>query len=51
MDDAERVGLVGAGPWAGLFTAPLLAAGPACTLTAVWARRSELAEQLSRTGA
>ncbi len=47
MDEPVRVGLVGAGPWAGLFTAPLLAAGPACTLTAVWARRGELAQQLA----
>ncbi|MET0146733.1 MAG: Gfo/Idh/MocA family oxidoreductase [Ilumatobacteraceae bacterium] len=45
--DAVRVGLVGAGPWATGFTAPLLAAGPACTLSAVWARRPELATALA----
>ncbi len=42
-----RVGLVGAGPWATLFTAPMLAAGPDCTLTAVWARRTDLANGLA----
>ncbi len=42
-----RVGLVGAGPWAALFTAPLLAAGPHCTLTAVWARRHAAASTLA----
>jgi predicted dehydrogenase len=41
-----RVGLVGAGPWAELFTAPLLARGPDCTLTAVWARRPEQARRV-----
>jgi predicted dehydrogenase len=42
-----RVGLVGAGPWAGMFHAPLLAAGPDLALSAVWARRPEAAEQLA----
>jgi predicted dehydrogenase len=42
-----RVGLVGAGPWARLFTAPLLAAGPDLVLHAVWARRAEAATQLA----
>lgn len=47
---AERlsVGLVGAGPWAGMFTAPMVAAGPATTLTAVWARRAEAAGELAQ---
>ena len=50
--EAVRVGLVGAGPWAGLFTAPLLASGPHCLLTAVWARRGDQAERVaSRHGA
>ena len=35
-----RVGLVGAGPWAGLFTAPMLASAPGLSLAAVWARRA-----------
>jgi len=42
-----RVGLVGAGPWAGMFHAPLLAAGPELMLSAVWARRPEAARQLA----
>ncbi len=42
-----RVGLVGAGPWAGMFHAPMLAAGPRTTLTAVWARRTDAAEELA----
>jgi len=42
-----RVGLVGAGPWAQLFTAPMLAAGPATALAGVWARRHDVAEALA----
>lgn len=42
-----RVGLVGAGPWAELFHAPMLAAGPRTSLAAVWARRPEAAAQLA----
>lgn len=42
-----RVGLVGAGPWADMFHAPMLASGPRTSLTAVWARRPEAAEQLA----
>lgn len=41
-----RVGLVGAGPWANLFTGPLLADGPGTALAAVWARRPEAAREL-----
>ncbi len=46
-DARLRVGLVGAGPWATLAHAPLLAAGPRTTLTAVWARRPEAAARLA----
>jgi predicted dehydrogenase len=42
-----RVGLVGAGPWAGLFTAPMLAAAVDLTLAGVWARRTAAAEALA----
>lgn len=42
-----RVGLVGAGPWAGMFHAPMLAAGPETTLSTVYARRLEAAEALA----
>jgi predicted dehydrogenase len=45
--DVVRVGLVGAGPWAQLFTAPMLAGGPDCSLAAVWARRRDQAEQVA----
>ena len=43
-----RVGLVGAGPWAAMFHAPMLAAAARLELTAVWARRGEAADQLAR---
>jgi predicted dehydrogenase len=42
-----RVGLVGAGPWAQIFTAPMLAAGPHTTLSGVWARRADVAADLA----
>lgn len=47
---AERpinVGLVGAGPWAGMVHAPVLAAGPETRLAGVWARRPEAAQALA----
>jgi predicted dehydrogenase len=42
-----RVGLVGAGPWANMFTAPMLAAAPDLSLAAVWARRAVAAEAVA----
>lgn len=45
--DPVRVGIVGAGPWAGLFHAPMLAAGPDTTLSAVYARRLDAALALA----
>jgi hypothetical protein len=42
-----RVGMAGAGPWAGMFTAPMLASAPGLSLTAVWARRPAAAEALA----
>lgn len=42
-----RVGLVGAGPWAHLVGAPMLAAGPHTSLSGVWARRPEAAAELA----
>ena len=42
-----RVGLVGAGPWAGMFHAPMLSADAGTTLGAVWSRRHEAAEALA----
>jgi len=41
------VGLVGAGPWATMVHAPMLAAGPETRLVAVWARRPEAARELA----
>jgi predicted dehydrogenase len=41
------VGLVGAGPWAGMLHAPMLAGGPETRLVGVWARRPEAAEALA----
>lgn len=42
-----RVALVGAGPWAKLVHAPMLAAGPETELAGVWARRPEAATALA----
>lgn len=46
-DRPLAVGLVGAGPWASMLHAPMLAAGPYTTLTGIWARRSEAAAALA----
>jgi predicted dehydrogenase len=42
-----RVGLVGAGPWASMFHAPMIAGSPDASLAAVWARRPEAAAELA----
>ena len=42
-----RVGLAGAGPWARMVHAPLLAAGPETELAGVWSRTSEHAAALA----
>lgn len=42
-----RVGLVGAGPWAQLFHAPMLAAAPEVDLVGIWARRHDQASALA----
>ena len=44
-----RVGLVGAGPWASLFHAPMVAHSEDLVLSGVWARRPEAADDLART--
>lgn len=41
------IGLVGAGPWATMFTGPMLAASPDAQLSGVWARRPDTAAQLA----
>ncbi|WP_233158296.1 Gfo/Idh/MocA family protein, partial [Actinokineospora bangkokensis] len=48
-DRPLRVGLVGAGPWAGTVHGPGLAAHPDTELTCVWARRPGAAEELARS--
>jgi predicted dehydrogenase len=47
MPDPVSVGVVGAGPWASLVHAPVLAAGPHTRLAGVWARRPEAAAELA----
>ncbi len=42
-----RVGLAGAGPWAGLFHAPMFAAHPGTELAAVWGRRLDAAREIA----
>ena len=41
------VGLVGAGPWATMVHAPMLAAGPETRLATIWSRRPEAAAELA----
>lgn len=48
-ENALRVGLVGAGPWARRVHAPGLHAHPRTRLTAVWARRAEAAAEVAAT--
>ncbi len=45
--DELAVGLVGAGPWASMVHAPVLAAGPTTRLCGIWARRPEAATALA----
>ncbi|MTD58246.1 Gfo/Idh/MocA family protein [Amycolatopsis pithecellobii] len=47
MSDPLTVGLVGAGPWAGAFHAPMIQHGPGTRLAAVWARRPDAAAALA----
>jgi predicted dehydrogenase len=42
-----RIGLVGAGPWAGAVHAPAIAGHPATELAGVWARRPDAAAALA----
>lgn len=42
-----RVGVVGAGPWAKMVHAPVLAAGPETELAGVWARNEERGRKLA----
>lgn len=47
MPEPVSVGLVGAGPWATLVHAPVLAGSPHTRLTGVWARRPAAAAELA----
>ena len=47
MTEPLRVGLVGAGPWAHLFTGPMLASSPDATFAGIWARRPDAAGALA----
>jgi predicted dehydrogenase len=47
VDELLRVGLIGAGPWARNVHAPRIADHPGTRLTAVWARRRPMAEELA----
>lgn len=42
-----KVGLVGAGPWAGMFHAPMLSNAPGIELSVIWSRRPEAAQALA----
>src|SRR6266852_2871539 len=43
------IGLIGAGPWARMMTAPVLAAGPQTRVSGVWSRTAEHAQDLGAT--
>jgi len=47
MSEPLRVGLVGAGPWAHLFTGPMITASDHLDLVGVWARRPDAATELA----
>jgi predicted dehydrogenase len=47
MTEPVAVGLIGAGPWASMVHAPVLAASPHTRLAGVWARRPEAAAELA----
>ncbi|MGB8858784.1 MAG: Gfo/Idh/MocA family oxidoreductase [Ilumatobacteraceae bacterium] len=47
MTEPLRMGLVGAGPWAHLFTGPMLASSDDVEFTGIWSRRPEPAQELA----
>jgi len=47
MSEPVAVGLIGAGPWASLVHAPVLASSPHTRLAGVWARRADAAAELA----
>lgn len=48
MTERLRMGLVGAGPWAHLFTGPMLAASEDVDFVGIWSRRPEPAAELAQ---
>ena len=48
MTELLRMGLVGAGPWAHLFTGPMLAASEDVDFVGIWSRRPEPAAELAQ---
>jgi len=47
MSTPVRIGVVGAGPWAGMTHVPMLVRSPEVDLVGVWARRRAAAEELT----
>src|SRR5688572_4723831 len=47
MTENLKMGLVGAGPWATVVHAPMIAGGPGTSLEVVWARREDAADELA----
>lgn len=47
MSEPLAVGVIGAGPWAHMVTAPVFAAGPETKLAGVWSRTAAHAEELA----
>ena len=48
MTEMLRMGLVGAGPWAHMFTGPMLAASEDVDFVGIWSRRPEPAAELAQ---
>ena len=48
MTERLRMGLVGAGPWAHLFTGPMLASSEDVEFVGIWSRRPEPAAELAQ---
>lgn len=49
VGDPLAIGLIGAGPWARMMTAPVLAAGPQTRVSGIWSRTAEHARELGTT--
>ena len=49
VTDPLAIGLIGAGPWARMMTAPVLAAGPQTRVSGIWSRTAANAQELGST--